>query len=63
MDTMTKYYVNLEMQMYYILDDQTADEPKKLFSGNIALCGTCRLEFAFDYGCLQIATIMITVRR
>ena len=25
------------MQMYYILDDQTADEPKKLFSGNIAL--------------------------
>lgn len=31
------YSENSEMQMYYILDDQTADEPKKLFSGNIAL--------------------------
>ena len=31
------YSKNSEMQMYYILDDQTGDEPKKLFSGNIAL--------------------------
>ena len=31
------YSENSEMQMYYILEDQMDDEPKKLFSGNIAL--------------------------
>ena len=31
------YSQNSEMQMYYILDDQLDDEPRKLFSGNIAL--------------------------